>query len=387
MGAWGCGSDDQPSGDQPVEAAASGASSGSGSGSGAGASGSTGSGGEAASGSGGSATGGGGAAACALPPIPGLDTWEANVEQFGDKACANYDAPGTTPEEHLGDTYYDAIRVFLEAEAYTGDSKWGACADKAKVAYRDTYVLPNNGAVPGYWNFTTGLTMDAITNGDTVSEDAVNALAMHAAYSADGTPLEWIKGCGTSREVAYALRAHINAEKLGADPRPYTTELVDVALGHIDQWFISKTYRCPADCDPAEAAGTYYIQPFMVGLTTEALIMWEEKTGDPRVQPAIEVALEWLWTHAWVPENKGFWYDNWVANPDDPFPATGGAPDLNQLIAPAYAWLYRRTCDPAWLERADQIFQGGVEGAWLDGSKQFNQNYCWSFEFVALRTK
>jgi hypothetical protein len=189
-----------------------------------------------------------------------------------------------------------------------------------------------------------------------------------------------------SREVAYAIRAHLNAEKLGAAPRPRTESLVDLALGHIDQWFISKTYRVEPGSDPAPE-GMYYVQPFMVGLTTEALIMWEEKTGDSRVVPAIQVALDWLWDNAWVAEDEAFWYENWVADPSMPFPAKAGAPDLNLLIAPAYAWLYKKTCDPVLLERADQLFSGGVAGAYLADGKHFNQNYCWSFTYVKLRSE
>jgi hypothetical protein len=124
----------------------------------------------------------------------------------------------------------------------------------------------------------------------------------------------------------------------------------------------------------------------MVGLTAEALIMWDEAHPDPRVLPAIEAAMSWLWDRAWVAADQAFWYDHWVADPQQPFPAKAGAPDLNQLIAPAFAWLYRRSCDPVHLERADQIFAGGVKGAYLMQGKQFNQNYCWSFAYVDWRT-
>jgi hypothetical protein len=321
-----------------------------------------------------------------MPPID-VTAWEADLETYGSAACAGFDEPTATFDQLLGATYYDATNVYLQAAEYTGDAKWSACADKAIAVYRDQYVLANGGSVPGYWNFTNGLTRHALATGDPISEQAVFELALNAAYSTDITPLEWLQSATRSREAAYAIRAHLNAEKLGATPRPRTAELVDAALGHIDKWFISKTHRNPADSDPPGAQGMYYIQPFMVGLTTEALIMWEEKTGDERVIPAIQVALDWLWENAWVEENQAFWYENWVADPSEPFPAKDGAPDLNQLIAPAYAWLYRKTCDPVLLERVDKIFAGGVAGAWLSGAKQFNQNYCWSFTYVALRSE
>jgi hypothetical protein len=43
------------------------------------------------------------------------------------------------------------------------------------------------------------------------------------------------------------------------------------------------------------------------------------------------------------------------------------------------------TGDPVYQERGDLIFEGGVEGAWLDQGKQFSQNYRWSFDFVKWR--
>lgn len=52
---------------------------------------------------------------------------------------------------------------------------------------------------------------------------------------------------------------------------------------------------------------------------------------------------------------------------------------------PAYGWLYRETLEPRFRERGDLIFASGVRGAWLDGGKQFSQNYRWSFDYVRWR--
>ena len=72
-----------------------------------------------------------------------------------------------------------------------------------------------------------------------------------------------------------------------------------------------------------QAAGQYYIQPFMVGLTMQALIRYWDVTHDPRVQPAVQKALDWLWTRAWVAKDRAFWYENWAADGNQTFP-----PDL-----------------------------------------------------------
>ena len=315
---------------------------------------------------------------------PELRRWEAQMARFGQTHCEYLTQPHAL-DDLLNHVYYDAERVFYQIADYTGDSAWTTCAKRAKAVYRDQYVLPNNGNVPGYWNFTHGLTMDYLRTGDTTSKNAVVLLSQHAAYATDSTPLAWTQSAVRSREVAYAIMSYINAEKVGAPPRTRLPQLVDQALGHIDQWFISKSYRCPRSCDPVVATGQYYIQPFMVGLTSEALIMYFEKTQDPRIPPAIKTALDWLWANAWVANNQAFWYDNWVSAPTIPFSPRPGAPDLNLLIAPAYAWLYRHTGDITYRDHGDQIFAGGVQFASLGGGKQFNQNYKWSFDYVQWR--
>ena len=108
---------------------------------------------------------------------------------------------------------------------------------------------------------------------------------------------------------------------------------------------------------------------------------------DPRVQPAIQKALDWLWTRAWVAKDRAFWYENWAADGSQAFPPKKGAPDHNLLIAPAFAWMYQQTGDTTYRDRGDQAFAGGVTRAYLNNGKQFNQNYMWSFDYVKWRSE
>ncbi len=326
----------------------------------------------------------------AQTPIPQLALWEAHMLTYGQAACAYLAAPHLFQED-LGEVYYDAERVFYQIADYTGDASWNTCAQRAEAVYRDQYVLSaacwggGFGCVPGYWNFTHGLTLDFLRTGDDTSRNAVIALSQNAAFAADTTPLANTESAWRSREVAYAIMSYINAEKVGAAPRARLPALVDQALGHMDQWFGSQSFRCPSICDPAAAAGQYYIQPFMVGLTSEALIMYFEKTGDSRVLPAVRPAMDWLWANAWVAADQAFWYQNWVPDPATSMPAQSGGPDLNLLIAPAFAWLYAQTGDTTYRDRGDQVFAGGVLKAFLGSGKQFDQNYAWSFDYVKWR--
>jgi len=116
--------------------------------------------------------------------------------------------------------------------------------------------------------------------------------------------------------------------------------------------------------------------PFMFALTAEALIKWHEATGDPRVLPALKTGADWIWAKAWLPEKKAFVME---------LPGSESAADLNLLTVPVYGWIYAQTGDKSYIDKGDQIFTGGVDGAWLDQGKQFNQNYRWSMDYLKWR--
>jgi hypothetical protein len=324
--------------------------------------------------------------------IPSLAQWESQMTEWGTNHCNATTIMNNSSHEG-GVWYYDGERVYFQIADYTGDPKWNACAVYVKAMYRDTYVIPNSGKVPGWRNFTHGLAMDYLRNGDAQSKNAALLLSDNASYASNLTPFFYVIGAGASRETAYAIHSYLNAEKVGAPARARLAQYVDIALGHLDQWFVSKTYRCPP-CGAGAQPGDFYIQPFMAGLTAEALIGYYQKTQDPRIFPAVKTAMDWLWANAWVPADRGFWYENFVSDPSQPFPAAPGAPGLNLLIAPAYAWLYQMTGDTQYRDQGDQIFAGGVAtvntsqagAAYLPIGKQFSQNYRWSFDYVTWRT-
>ncbi|GIW87708.1 MAG: hypothetical protein KatS3mg108_2032 [Isosphaeraceae bacterium] len=294
-------------------------------------------------------------------PLPELSTWKSNMLSYGKKhadwlAAHRNDAK---LDPVLAATYYDAARVFYQIADETGDPAWRTAAADAVFVYRDRYVLPNNGAVPGYWNFGKGLAEHFRRTGDVRSRDALFALADNAAYSRESTAPDVLTPVERSREVAYALMTRLEAEALGKPHSARTDLLYEKALGHVDQWVNNPTI---------------YLQPFMVGLTCEALIAYHAATGDARALPAVQRALDMIWDRAWREAGGGFYYESTA--PDR------AAPDLNMLIAPAFGWVYRQTRQTLYRDRGDQVFAGGVRGAWLDGAKQFNQNYRWSFQYL-----
>jgi hypothetical protein len=294
-----------------------------------------------------------------------LAQWKRNMIEYGARHCAELANPRLTADDRLAATYYDQMRVMAQIGDFTGQSSWKECVARARKSYRDAYVLVHDAHVPGYWNFTTGLRIDYERARDAASRTAVLKLSQNAAYCRDSTPADATAPHPRSREVAYCIVALIDAEAVGGPARRRRAALVTQAYGHIDQWF--GRFEWSGDD----------LAPFMVGLTAHALIRDWEATGDPRLISALRRAADWLWGHAWVPRDQSMWYRSGERGK--------GAPDLNLLIAPMFAFLYRHTAEMKYRTAGDALFEGGVARAWHDGAKQFNQQYWWSFDFVKWR--
>jgi hypothetical protein len=327
------------------------------------------------------------------------------MKRYGQQLC---DVLKGSPSSVLGSTYYDAEKVFQQIAAYfpAEAATWTACAQRAEVVYRDNYVEQSAadgggyGAVPGYWAFTDGLRRDFEMSGDTRSKTAVDQLAKHAAFCSETVPLEWTDSASLMREVAYCLNAHLDNEALGAGLAARADLRLAQLLDHIDAT-ITGRYKAEQDADvPDICKAKTYAQPFYIGLVMKTLIEWNSVHPDSRIQPAIKKAADFMWDKLRYNPTSAtagarFWYGQCSATPGSPWnvwTTAGGnlpADDLNLLFAPAYAWLYAKTGDAVYRDRGDQIWTVGVNDAAVNGlnSKQFNQNYLWSFDYVKYRSQ
>jgi hypothetical protein len=313
--------------------------------------------------------------AFAATPVPELNRWESQMVQYGAKWCNELSDPNTDGGKKLSDTYYDAARVYFQIADYTRDSRWLGCVAAAQSAYRDGYVLNNNGAIPGYWIFPHGIYMDLKRTGNSQDRTALFALADRASYAAPGTyPVSWVQPADHAREIAYNLMLHYLAVDAGNGQQGEISYFVELLFGHFDQWFVSRTAP--------------FMQPFMVGLGCEALITHYNYTRDSRVLPTIQRAMDDIWANMWVPSAESFLYINAAVDSEGGAGAIAPAPDLNMLIAPAYAWLFLQTGDVKYRDRGDAIWAGAVRRAAVDwAAKQYNQSYRWSFDYLKWRAQ
>lgn len=319
--------------------------------------------------------------------ITALAQFQSNIDFWGDLLSAAYDDPAVNDDTSLLNSYYDAQGVFYKFKDYTGDSKWDTAAAKAQAAYATYYVDPNGGNVPGYWSFTHGLTEDWLRNGDSAAKASCVALSTTAAYHKEiPDTLVELRDPNLSRENAYALMAHINAERCGEARRSRITTLVNNAIDyHIDGWCTSLT----AD----------YFRPFMGALTARALIhYWNYISQDSRIPTALATMGDYMHDTCWDAGAHSWNYtDRDVGQEGDLDPQM----DLNLLILPYLGWLYWKTGDTKWRDRGDDAFNYGVSvysggfhvsGAYLGGmsttgvlGKHVCQNFVWSFDYLTYR--
>lgn len=258
----------------------------------------------------------------------------------------------------LAATYYDAAKGMEFLARRYNDPSLSNSAFQALNYYADDYVIPANGVIPGYWIFTDGARR--FNRGG-----VVNLLVQNGSYCMTNSASEPLYDTARSREVAYCLKAFLNAKAMGYQvDEARLFQLVSAAQSHLEQW----------------AAGTApYMRGFMFGLTSMSLIQYYEQEGELGIKDRLLAAAAYWKNCCWIESARAFRYtDRDVGNPDDLLPQ----PDLNLLQAPVYAWIGDK-------EFAGKVFNGGIEQAWLgniDAIKQFNQQNYFTEEFQLWMT-
>lgn len=243
----------------------------------------------------------------------------------------------------LANAYYDGEAAAFKLEHF-------GLAQYSFDAYVTQYVIPNQGKVTGYRNFTEGQLLD-VTNSTIRKAKALESIKLqllNGAFVAYGN----CESPELSRECAYAISTYLNARQAGL---PLSTEqlarlttLIGYSEGHLKAWV--------GNTSP-------YFRPFMGALTVKSI----EEVGISETSKASVVDLIirladkiWsLWKEEDGPWGKGqsFLYtDRNVGDPDD----LKTTPDLNNLITPVFALCYRLTKDNKYWDRAVKSFHGGI---------------------------
>ncbi|WP_445505212.1 hypothetical protein [Microvirga sp. G4-2] len=292
--------------------------------------------------------------------------------------------------------YYDRAKIFYVWWARTGNDTFLKRANEIAIDYRRSYIEANGFRPSAHWSQMAGLALHCLVAGDVLSGEAVGRAADLFSLPDNIAALADLKGEMDNRIQARTLEALLLAWQIGApslgipDRQPDGTDwgipggndwanLLRVALGRI------LASQSPDGAYRFRQIQCGYNLPFMVGLLNDALIQYHEQfEADPGILPAVKRSLDYLWSRNWDAKAQAFVYLEGPCE-DNEDNNTGPAPDLNNLILSGFGWLYRQTGDTTYRDRGDAVLAGAVKGAWLDGSKQFNQAYTTSYKYAAFR--
>ncbi len=371
-----------------------------------------------------------------FPEIAGLATWESNMVN-----ATSYPGHGGTPYRSAEwwctnntDTnpwwsldngnfvgYFDLpSSIYFEAWNYDGGriyqqisdydynvlgmpgylnpahrDHWKRCAELALEPYKDTLIATKGGFIQEPNQFPYGMAMNYLRTGDATMQQAVNTLATNPTYNLWATSSAYVS---SARIGAYMLDDRLAAEIAGAPRNAFVPRDVDVLLGYLDQ-----TYNLSLN-NPNQQE--YVAHPFTIGLVLEALINYYEldvaegNTPDARIPLEIKKVLDWWSSTQYIASRHTLAYQPYDV-PVDPTLVGGAlyeATELNDLVAPAYAWYWSKTGNDTYLAEGDDLFNhvfdsamfynpsGLLGNGWTWSVKEFNQVYKWSFDYVRWRT-
>jgi hypothetical protein len=282
--------------------------------------------------------------------------------------------------------YYDRAAIYYTRALRSGEKKYFDRAQEVALDYRHGYLEANNFAIQAHWSMMDGVALHYLATGDEASRSAVGKIAdlftglKYREYVGDMKLTD-------NRIQARYLVALLLANTIGA-PSVGIGAPVGVRGGR--DWAAELRRALPLILSTQDTDGAWrpacketkpVTHPFTTGLLIDALIRYHDTfEPDPKILPAVQRAVDYLWTHDWLPRARAFKYVGGEC------PAEGGpvpAPDLNNLIVNGFAWVYRETGDETYKQRADQIFAGAVTGAYIAPAKQFNQQYSLAYRYLA----
>jgi hypothetical protein len=299
--------------------------------------------------------------------------YEDDFAKFAEQHWASNGANDATAN------YYDRAMIYYVWWARTGNATYRTRADQLAINHR-TYLESVSLRPQPYMAMIDGVALHALLTGDARSAQAVRGVADF--YSAPGT--YWATVVGDT------LNADVDARG--------TARILNTTL---DAWFIAPVGPArdelanrlrtllPKVLRSQRANGVYpsisecgFDKPFMSGMLNEALIRYHTAfEADSRILPMVQRSVDYLWANAWVSSAGAFRYIMGSCNGQSTAPAA----DLNNMIVTGFGFVGRQTNDASYFSRGDAVFSGAVYGAWLGGSKQFNQQYTSSYRYLGLR--
>jgi len=312
------------------------------------------------------------------------NTWLLRWNTVGDAKWRIHETDfGTAPVGHIiVRNYYDRSLANFAHWVMSGNPEYFKRGILYAMTYRERYHRPNGYTVQPHETHIEGEALIYTLLGD---EESRKAVQLHAEYMRD----LWLPKLAdpkwkytANRPMARAIEAFLTAAKVDV-PGDWETTLRAALDSFLEQQYPDGAYRYPAQCGVSNH--------FQTGLFNDALIRyWEEFERDPRIVPAIQRSVDWLWNTQWVASGGGFRYSEGPCTLPGAGATMDPAPDLNLLLVTAFGFLYQELNDPRYRQWGDIVFHEGIRRAWLgssprNGDKQFNQQFRSAFRYLHYR--
>jgi hypothetical protein len=285
--------------------------------------------------------------------------------------------------------YYDRAKIDYAMWSITGNDVYRDHANGIALSYRG-YLESGSYLVQPHWAMMKGLALHSISTGDEASRKAVGQVAdLYAGWGYfNKLSTSEIDGRIKARTLeAILLAKEINAPSIGtaggfAGGNDWTARAREALNKILAGQRADGTYGSTWSEDLALDGSGYVIRPFMEGLINDTLIDYYlcfEK--DARILGAVKRNIDALWQF-WDATKQGFLYNSKETAMERR--SAVPAPDANNLIVEGFGFVYAMTGDGLYKQRGDAVFAGGVKKAYLNGQKQFNQQYTASYNYLAL---
>jgi hypothetical protein len=314
-----------------------------------------------------------------------FQNWQANFVTYGDIHWLTADVNGGA--NYRGDNYYDRVLNHYAFWVRGGGSKWFRRATLYAVDYLKKEALawqPHFAQMEGvelqYWLTGDPRALQAITN-----QASWMMGAFPPAFLAPGA--EFQEGRIHAR-VLMALSIATELGLSGTQPAPggVTWDYKANARATVDM--IRLAQQADGRRNGVECGRDF---PFMAGLVNNALIFYyEHMDADARIPGMVKDNIDYLWNKNWLPADRAFKY--WDA------PTPGGrcdvnqsgsndlaAPDLNLMVVVPFGWYAKFSGNVEYIRRGDEIFAGSDGRTGIDISKQFNQQYYLTYNYLFYR--
>ena len=312
-------------------------------------------------------------------------TWQAEFMSYGDAHWMTADVNGGA--NYRGDNYYDRAFNHFAFWARGGGSKW---FNRANI-YATAYIAKEAMAWQPHFAQMEGVEIHYWLTGN---DRSLAAIVNQASWMMSAFPTSIISPGGEyleGRIQARVLMSLVIASELGMSgtqlaPGGVNWDYVAGARGAVNAIIASQ--QADGRRDGMECGRDF---PFMAGLANNALIYYYERMNrDPRIPGVIKANLDYLWRANWIPSARAFKYwdaptPGGVCNVNNSGSVDEPAPDLNLMVVVPYGWYGKHFNAPEYIQRGEEIFAGSTGRTSANISKQFNQQYYRTHNYLWYR--